>query len=271
MKSSGMSNQQNQAPSLVRKTEITLRLSIPYLEGEHPLLERGVEFLDSLLGKPIKIAGGMLSDQIYAWRWRNSVRIAAQARELLEKEPAAAKVVAPSFLLPLIEATGDVEDPKLQGLWAQLLAAAAIDETQAHPAFIRALQQFSRTEALVLNRLAETLAIPAFVSIGFGPTNAAVIDETPDLALVSPNAISGALFNLKRLGVIELSHGMPIHWGGPLQDFKDRYASLDWRFRQAFGDRPRINGYVELTAWGAALARACTGRARVGQPRDRTA
>ena len=240
------------------KHEFTLRLSIPFLEGENPLLTKGVEFLDSLVGEPIRIAGGMLSDQLYAWRWQNRIRIGAKARQKVEEVRGNTVPVPPAFLLPFLEAAGDVDSEELQDLWARLLASVATGAAEHHPAFVRTPQQFSAVEAHLLTWLAGPLVIPAYVSVtDYGPAKAVVVDKISLLADASPDSISYALFNLDRLGVVSVKSGMPME---KIRDqaFSDAYDRLHDRFRQAFGDRGRMNGCVELTAFGG-VARACIG------------
>src|SRR5688500_1372987 len=88
-----------------------------------PLLDTGAKLIENLLGKPCSVAGEMLSDQLYFWQWKNRISIAAKAKAMLDNNKIAERVVPPTFLLPLLEAAGNVEDESLQDLWAKLLAA----------------------------------------------------------------------------------------------------------------------------------------------------
>jgi hypothetical protein len=116
-----------------------------------PVVETGCKLIESLLGEPCKIAGGMMADQIYCWQWENRVRAAHRAKELMDADRLAPKVLPPGFLIPLLEAAGNVDDPELQEMWARLLASAVASEKNQHPAFIHVLRELSRDEAVILN------------------------------------------------------------------------------------------------------------------------
>lgn len=118
-----------------------------------PVVETGARLIESLLGKPCQVAGELVSEQLYAWQWANRCRIAAKAQAIMEKNGTAAKVLPKGFLLPLIEATGNVEDDDLQDLWAQLLASGAQDAEAQHPAFIETLRRMNAEDARSLREL----------------------------------------------------------------------------------------------------------------------
>jgi len=118
-----------------------------------PIVETACRLLESLLGEPCKVAGGMLADQVYAWRWRNRIRILTRAKEIIDARDIALKAIPPSFLLPLIESAGDVEATELQNMWAQLLASGIADPDAQHPSFVKTLGQLSTLDALILTML----------------------------------------------------------------------------------------------------------------------
>ena len=120
-----------------------------------PIAEAGAKLIENLLGEPCKVAGAMLSDQIYAWQWRNRVRIAARAKQIMDEQTTAEKVLPTGFLLTLVEEAGKVEDPDLQELWSRLLANGAADDAAQHPAFIDALKKMSPEDARTLKKLGE--------------------------------------------------------------------------------------------------------------------
>lgn len=111
--------------------------------------------LNWLLQKPAKQAGGLISDSLNFWRWKNRLKIAHRAEEIIQKDELAKTILPPSFLMPLIEMAGDVEDPELQELWARLIASGTNDKKHQHPAFAKVLSQLCRTEATLLERLSE--------------------------------------------------------------------------------------------------------------------
>jgi hypothetical protein len=124
-----------------------------------PVVETGCKLIENLLGEPCKVAGAMLEDQLYAWQWQNRIRIAERANALLEKNHVARRVLPPGFLVPLLDAAGNVDDPNLQELWAQLVAAAVEKDENVHPMFVEALRSLSNHEAVYFqNELARQAA-----------------------------------------------------------------------------------------------------------------
>lgn len=118
-----------------------------------PAVETACRLVESLLGKPFKVAGGLAADQLQAWRWANRVRIFSRAQEIIDEKQEAADIVPPSFLLPALEKAGDVEDSDLSELWSQLIAKAASEETARHPAFVNILQQLTPDDAKLLHQV----------------------------------------------------------------------------------------------------------------------
>lgn len=118
-----------------------------------PIAESGAQLIENLLGKPCAVAGDLLADQIYAWQWSNRIRIAHKAQEALDKQKVASKVLPPGFLLPLLDAAGNIDDESLQELWANLLASGVQDDTARHPAFIHTLKQMSPSDAEMFQHL----------------------------------------------------------------------------------------------------------------------
>lgn len=119
------------------------------------LIKSTSRLLNSLLDKPMKQAGGALGDSVSFWRWTNRLRIAHRAEKIIQEDGLAKKILPPSFLMPLIEMAGDVEDPALQELWARLIASGAQDKKHQHPAFAKTLSQLSCSEALLLELISE--------------------------------------------------------------------------------------------------------------------
>jgi hypothetical protein len=121
-----------------------------------PVVETGCQLLDRLFGKPCEVAGNRVADQIYGWQWANRVRMAARAKVHIEGKGIAPRVLPPGFLIPLVEAAGNIDDPELQDLWARLLASGVESDNCQHPAFVRVLQQISPKEATLLNLIARS-------------------------------------------------------------------------------------------------------------------
>lgn len=115
-----------------------------------PIIDSGVEFIRNLLGEPTKLTGQLLSDQIRGWQWENRVLIAAKAAEICKRSPQTKLVPPPDFVLPFLEAAGNVCNPDLQSLWAELLASAHHKEAAQKPIFISLLRQMSVADAKFL-------------------------------------------------------------------------------------------------------------------------
>ena len=120
-----------------------------------PIVETGCGLIESLLGEPCRVAGQLLSDQVYAWQWKNRIRIAARAQQIIDESKVAPRLLPPGFLLPLIEAAGNAEDESLQEMWANLLANAAKDDECHQRMYIETLRSVSAHDAAEFSRLIE--------------------------------------------------------------------------------------------------------------------
>lgn len=109
------------------------------LQPLKPVVDVSARLLESLLGEPMKVAGGMLADQIYIWQLANRVRIVHKAKKMLEERKVDPRILPKGFLLPLLQAAGDAEEPSLQELWARLLANGVENARSCHPGFVDAL------------------------------------------------------------------------------------------------------------------------------------
>jgi len=126
------------------------------LELPKPIIESGINLINSLIKKPFSLTGGILADQIGVWKWRNRIRIAHKAVAILKEDKLATKILPPSFLLPFLEESGNVDDPDLQEMWAHLLASSIMADSNCHPAYIQILKQLSRDEAVLLALIAKS-------------------------------------------------------------------------------------------------------------------
>jgi hypothetical protein len=118
-----------------------------------PVVETGCKLIENLLGEPCKVAGAMLADQVYAWQWENRIKIAHRAKVLLDQNSVAEKVLPPGFLIPLLDKTGNVNQPELQEMWAGLLASSCSnDETdETNLIFMNLLSQLSSSQAKIIS------------------------------------------------------------------------------------------------------------------------
>jgi hypothetical protein len=120
-------------------------------------MKSGADLIETLLGKPCKVAGNLLADQIYVWQWTNRARAFARAREIIEKEKIPARVLPAGFLMPVLDEVGNVDSPELQELWARLIVSGLKDARHQHPAFAETLRRMSGEDA----RFIETYVITA--------------------------------------------------------------------------------------------------------------
>lgn len=125
----------------------------PILDLAKPLIDTGCKLIESLLGEPCKVAGNLLADQVYVWQWKNRVRSFARAKAIIDERHIPERVLPPGFLLPLLEAAGNIEEPSLQELWAQLLASGIANDEHLHPSFSIVLSQISVRDAHLLTKL----------------------------------------------------------------------------------------------------------------------
>lgn len=116
-------------------------------------VDRAFALVEPLLAEPSKAVGETLTDQVQFWQWKNRVRIAEKFRRIVETKQIAARVLPPSFLIPLIRDCGDVEDENLQDAWARLLASAVENESAEHVGFATLLKQMAPSDARVLQAL----------------------------------------------------------------------------------------------------------------------
>src|SRR6185312_1266686 len=118
-----------------------------------PIVHKGCDFAESLLGETMKAAGGMIADQIYGWQLTNRVKVAARAKDLCDEKGIPPRTIATGFLLPFFEAAGNVDDPELQELWASLLASAVAGDASQHPLFVQTLRAMNGDDARVFRTL----------------------------------------------------------------------------------------------------------------------
>lgn len=169
-----------------------------------PVVESGCRLIDDLLGKPCRVSGALLSDQIYAWQWANRIRIANRAREILDKYSVPEQVLPTGFLVPLLDQIGNVDQPELQNLWAQLLASAVESELARHPSFVSILSQLSIAEGVLIAQDRRLIHIGARTSTAdHAPILQWVADNRPEteMHVFTEEEIGFLHDHLKNLGL----------------------------------------------------------------------
>ena len=125
------------------------------LDVAKPAVETASRLIENLLGEPCRVLGGIASDTLLAWQWKNRVKIANRAGAIIDAEGIDARQVAPSFLLPWLNSAGNIDEPDLQEMWARLLATATSDAGIQQASFVSTLSQLSRDEAVLLENLCD--------------------------------------------------------------------------------------------------------------------
>ncbi|HWE92447.1 MAG TPA: hypothetical protein VG269_00615 [Tepidisphaeraceae bacterium] len=126
----------------------------------------GCDLIEALLGQPLAVSGAMVADEVYAWQLRQRLAVAGKAARLLKEQGIAPRVLSKGFVLPFLDAAGNVDDPELQPLWARLLASAVGCDYLQHPMLIETLRKMSREDVDALRDLAQPPAGSRVVSFG---------------------------------------------------------------------------------------------------------
>ena len=118
-------------------------------------IKAALKFLGKVFGKPIEQVGLILGDQVAYYRWKNLVNIAGKAKDLIEEKSIDPRMVPLSIIGPMLENASWEEDPKLQDMWAALLAKAADPKYSYNniSLFSNILKQLNSTEVLILDKL----------------------------------------------------------------------------------------------------------------------
>ncbi|WP_437194574.1 Abi-alpha family protein [Planctomicrobium sp. SH527] len=214
------------------------------------LARSGANLIEKLLGKPCEVVGELLGDQIYFWQWQNRLRIAARANQILEKNKLAAKITPPSFLLPLLDAAGNVDDETLSEMWSHLLASGISAASHRHPAYVQLLKQMSSDEARSLAHIAnsggsvnlpsdEYAAVEDRLEQASSSTEEAILEEFGYCILEFDNPFL-VLDRLQTMGLIQVN--------------ADHFP-YEWRH----GNIPHapVNRKLCLSDWGQSFVNAC--------------
>jgi hypothetical protein len=133
-------------------TELALIAAAGY--AAKPLVDVAANLLQSLLGKPCKVAGGLIADQIYGWQWVNRIHWANKVQAKLDRDGVPPVELPAGFLVPLLASVGNIENDTLQDMFAELTASALRSGSEPPPAFRRVLEELSPSEAMLLRDVA---------------------------------------------------------------------------------------------------------------------
>lgn len=114
-------------------------------------------FFNGIVPDFVKQTGGILSDTVRFWRWKNQVAIVLKAKKVLEEKGLSKQAVSLKVLVPLIDASSLEEDESMQTRWANLLANAISGVMEIKPNYVEILKELSPVEALVLDKLYEAV------------------------------------------------------------------------------------------------------------------
>ncbi len=85
------------------------------------VLDVAERFLQKLIGPTVKEVGGLLADNVRAWRFKNQLRLLKNAERYIENKSIQTKKISLKILAPLLEGASLEEDEILQDKWVALL------------------------------------------------------------------------------------------------------------------------------------------------------
>lgn len=116
-------------------------------------------FLDKVAGPAVDEVGVLVQDNVRLFRFRNQLRMLGRAQKMLVDAGVEPRQVPLKTLLPLLEGVSLEDNDLLSDKWAALLASAANPQSRAvvQPSFPELLKQLSATEAILLDKLNDTI------------------------------------------------------------------------------------------------------------------
>lgn len=165
------------ATELAKATGTAAGLSIPF-----------TGIVKRMLGPAADELAEMWRDQVRLYRYERQLKCVQKAEKMAQEAGFVPQAVPPKLLFPLLEGASMEDDENLHDMWAALLANAASPDYRGkvRPAFIAVLKQMAPDEAVLLNRidesvrsypLDETELMKAYVALGFGPRDCKPIYE----------------------------------------------------------------------------------------------
>lgn len=108
-------------------------------------------FFAGILPGFAKEFGGIMTDTVRFWRWKNQVNIVRKARTKIEEAKLEGKPTQVKLLAPIMEGCSVEEDESLQEKWVNLLANAVTGITDVETNFVDVLKSLSPLDAKVLD------------------------------------------------------------------------------------------------------------------------
>lgn len=118
------------------------------------LVDKAFSFLEKIVSPPLEELGGLMSDQVKYFRFKQQVKIILKAKEYLDQKGLEPKKVPLKTLAPLLEHCSWEEDTILQDKWASLLSSASLDDknNDRYANYVEILRQLSAIEVKMLDK-----------------------------------------------------------------------------------------------------------------------
>lgn len=110
-------------------------------------------FFNGIVPEFVRQGGGILSDNVRLWRFRNQVKIIREAQKIVEESGLQKQQVPIKVLAPLIENSSLEEDQSMQQKWANLLANATTGFLGIKANYVEILKELSSTEVSILDAM----------------------------------------------------------------------------------------------------------------------
>mgnify|MGYP001583980110 CR=1 FL=1 len=116
-------------------------------------------FFNGIVPEFVKEGGGIISDTVRFWRWKNQIKLIKKAEKIIEDNNLTKQQIPLKVLAPLIENSSYEEDESMQNRWANLLSNAVTGQVNVTPNFVEILKELSPLEAIMLDKVYdETIA-----------------------------------------------------------------------------------------------------------------
>lgn len=258
------------------------KISLIKTEAEVEASKKEIEtFFDGVVPETIKELGGIMTDTVKYWRFKNQVKILKKANKIIKENHLEKHQVPLKILVPLLESASLEEEGALQDMWANLLVNATTGEVNMRAIFISILKEISPVEATILSKL----SIEKITDEGILLKN---LEKEIDKEIIII-----AIYNLRRLNLLrnKLYQGKPTnrlaraisdlyasgsrrsnYWSAALPTYSlydpnfgenetDDKEELRKRVEELENERENketVEKEIELTPLAAALLRACT-------------
>jgi hypothetical protein len=131
-----------------------------------PFSKETAELFGELLRPTAKQGGEKLSEWVGNFRLTNITNVLRQTAAKLAAAGVKARQVGTPFLLEAMDAAASVDDPTIQEMWANLLAAGVAADANQHPMYINILKQMNSEDAQMLSGLATSPPPPTVFEHG---------------------------------------------------------------------------------------------------------